>query len=323
MNKKYESQFHASEIAVQKRLGVDELVSEYAPSMILALMPDGYRRFFAQLPWVILGAIDNHGSLWAIPLFGSQGFIQSPDNMTLRINVMSGLFEAFRFDINPGQKAALLGIDLATRRRIRVNGSVESRNKKGFTIHVEQCYGNCPKYIQSRKLRWQDNKETQPSENNFEFSKSIPVTAKKLIETSDTFFIASRSREFTQDRSTGIDVSHRGGQPGFVKVEDNVIYFPDFSGNRFFNTLGNIESDGSVGLFFPNFLTSEVSFISGKAEIIWDHKSLPEFEGAERIIKVTTEQSVYICHGLEMTAELIELSSVLGGTGTWHQVKRK
>ena len=37
-----------------------------------------------------------------------------------------------------------------------------------------------------------------------------------------------------------VDVSHRGGKAGFVRIgEDGVMTMPDFAGNLFFATLGN------------------------------------------------------------------------------------
>ena len=37
-----------------------------------------------------------------------------------------------------------------------------------------------------------------------------------------------------------MDISHRGGRPGFVRVDGDVLTIPDFRGNRYFNTLSNL-----------------------------------------------------------------------------------
>lgn len=313
--------FHDSEIAVQESVGVAELVAEFGQAMIMSEIPEAFSHFLNQLPWVIAGAIDEDGNPWAVPIFAVKGFIQTLNNTSLRVNGIPILTSQLRLNLNPKQKIAILGIDLLTRRRIRLNGRVKSNGQNGFVLGIEQCYGNCPKYIQKRKLQWGESKVAERDADNIKISSNLSAVVKALIEKSDTFFIASRSKEFNDVANTGMDISHRGGKLGFVKVEENMIYFPDFSGNRLFNTLGNIVSDGRVGLFFPNFISSEAVFIAGKAEILCDipgeDKSLPEFAGAERMIKVTTVQTVYLRHGLEMTAELVENSPVLEATGTW------
>lgn len=316
--------FHAAEIAVQEKTGVAELVAKYGNNFIRNNMPEQHRNFFRQLPFVILGIVDKQGYPWVMPLSGSIGFITSPDNETLIVNNLPKLMNALDLDLSQGQKIGLLGIDLLTRRRNRVNGVIKmiDKSNKNFSIHVEQSFGNCPQYIQMRELSWQENNATSFNNKENLFSSTISIAAKKLIKKADTFFIASRTQDFNQDSSTGIDASHRGGKPGFVKVEKNLISFPDFSGNRFFNTLGNIESDGRVGLFFPDFNSGETVFIIGKAKIAWDHENLKQFEGAERIVQVESERVVHLPHFLEMKGNLIEASSSLKTTGTWQQIKR-
>jgi PPOX class probable FMN-dependent enzyme len=55
----------------------------------------------------------------------------------------------------------------------------------------------------------------------------------------------------THDGSGRMDVSPRGGQPGFVTVlDDHHLTIPDATGNRRLDTLENIVSSGRVGLIF-------------------------------------------------------------------------
>jgi hypothetical protein len=49
-----------------------------------------------------------------------------------------------------GARIALLGIELPTRRRNRMNGVVVDLDVSGFVVRVEQSFGNCPQYIQRR-----------------------------------------------------------------------------------------------------------------------------------------------------------------------------
>ena len=317
MTQKQSSQFHQSELAVQERLGVAESVARYSEGFIRPEMPDQHRSFFSQLPFVLLGLVDHDGYPWAIPLFGNPGFIQSPSDQTLSLSHQPSLVKDIGLDFRVGQKIGVLGIALDTRRRNRLNGLIDHISDHGFSILVEQSFGNCPQYIQTRNLTFREHNDANLSQSQFDIADSIGHDAENKIQKADTFFIASRTAIFDSDPRSGIDVSHRGGKPGFVKVEGNRLVFPDFTGNRFFNTLGNIESDGRIGLFFPNFATGEAIFLVGKAKIIWEDESIASIEGAERLIEVGVERCLYIDEFLEMEGKLVEFSPFLAGTGVW------
>src|SRR5258708_29495977 len=102
----------------------------------------------------------------------------------------------------------------------------------------------------------------------------------------DTFFIASRSPQLDpMESSQGLDVSHRGGLPGFVRVvSQNEVCFPDFSGNLLFNTLGNLEADARAGLLFIDFRSGGLLHIIGRARICWDVPETARSAGVERLI---------------------------------------
>lgn len=212
----------------------------------------------------------------------------------------------------------MLGIQLESRRRNRMNGVIGEINDHSFTIHVEQSFGNCPQYIQTRELTWQNSNTVRKDYDDIRITHDIDQACKSFIEESDTFFIASRTKTFSEDTRTGLDVFHRGGKPGFVKVKQNTIYFPDFSGNQFLNTLGNIQSDNRVGILFLDFSTGDSLFIVGKASIQWDSKEAEAFDGAERIVKICAERIVHIPQFTTLRGELIELSPLLEHTGTWN-----
>ena len=67
-----------------------------------------------------------------------------------------------------------------------------------------------------------------------------------------------------------VDVSHRGGKPGFVRVgDDGTLTIPDFVGNFLFNTLGNLLLNPRAGLVIADFGTGDMLFLSGVTEIVW------------------------------------------------------
>ena len=317
------SQFHSSELEVQKRLGVEKLVAQYSEGFIRKAMPQQHRDFFCELPFVIFGLVDKQGYPWVIPLFNdtheekSKVFISSPNDITLKFEALPKLENLLELDFKPEQKVGMLGIQLESRRRNRMNGLIGEINGHSFTVNVEQSFGNCPKYIQTRELTWQNNIIAHEGYADVNIVNDIDQASKSLIEKSDTFFIASRTNTFSEDTRTGIDVSHRGGKPGFVKVDENTVYFPDFSGNQFFNTLGNIESDSRVGILFLDFSTGDSVFIVGKATVLWDSTERDKFDGAERIVKIFAEKIVYIPQFTTLRGELVEFSPALDSTGTW------
>jgi ferredoxin-NADP reductase/predicted pyridoxine 5'-phosphate oxidase superfamily flavin-nucleotide-binding protein len=320
-NKK--SQFHSAEIAIQEKLGIADMVAKYSEGFVRPAMPEQHRDFFNKLISIIMGAVDRDGYPWTLPLFGDPGFIQSPDEKTLSIQKLPDLVKILDLDFTVNKKIGLLGIELHTRRRNRMNGIISSIDDEQFSVSVEQSFGNCPQYIQKRQLDWSENRKAISEYNSLTLSSDLSEAAKTLISNADTFFIASRTKQFTNDERCGIDASHRGGKPGFVKVEGSTLYFPDFSGNRFFNTLGNIKSDGRVGIYVPDFSTGNAVFLCGDAEIIWDEEIEHKFAGAERVISVNIRKSIYLENYLEKVGELVEMSPSLDSTGTWSTADEK
>ena len=84
-------------------------------------------------------------------------------------------------------------------------------------------------------------------------------------------------------------MSHRGGRPGFVGVHGNTLAIPDFRGNRFYNTLGNLLGEPRAGLLFIDFPSGDLLQLQGRAEIDWaPGNSGPE--GAERLWRVRIDR---------------------------------
>jgi predicted pyridoxine 5'-phosphate oxidase superfamily flavin-nucleotide-binding protein len=106
--------------------------------------------------------------------------------------------------------------------------------------------------------------------------------AHAMIAGADTFFVASSVDDVAGGRA--VDVSHRGGRPGFVRIgADGVLTIPDFSGNRFFNTLGNLVANPRAGLLFVDFETGDLLQLTGDAEVLLASLETASFQGAERL----------------------------------------
>jgi predicted pyridoxine 5'-phosphate oxidase superfamily flavin-nucleotide-binding protein len=321
-----ESQFHAGEQAIQSRVGARELIEPIGQRIIRDFMPDQHREFFATLPFVAMAAQhETHATLYpcASLLVGRPGFAHSPDPRTLRIDAL--VDEPLRSRLGEGAKVAVLGIQLETRRRNRMNGTIVRLDDTGFSIHVEQSFGNCPQYIQSREHRFVDDLPAQPSDIR-ELGDQLLGEAAKLVSSADTFFIASAARAVAvpEDPREGLDVSHRGGKPGFVRIQEHdpaVLLWPDFRGNFFFNTLGNILQNPRCGLLFVDFATGDELSLVGEAEILWNAPEGLSYTGAQRYVRFRARAGRFARATLPLRWSAPLEARELADTGGWHQEK--
>ncbi|VWD16574.1 pyridoxamine 5'-phosphate oxidase [Burkholderia lata] len=276
--------FHAGELAVQQRAGMTEAAGSAGRRGIRRFMPDQHRTFFAQLPFFVLGGVDAHGQPWATLRAGAPGFVTSPDARTLRIAARALPGDPLADAWQPGAPLGGLGIEFDTRRRNRVNGVVRAVDGDVLTISVEQSFGNCAKYIQGRKPTFvarEVDAVTGP-----DVSDALNDADRVLLAQADTFFVASANMSADAGPARGADVSHRGGMPGFVRVDDaHTLTTPDFRGNRFFNTLGNLQHDPRAGLLFVDFDNGDLLYVAARAEIVWDGPLVASFDGAQRVVR--------------------------------------
>ena len=315
--------WHAGELAMQRSAGVADRMAEVGKRAIRDHLIDQHRQFYPLLPFVVLGAVDPAGNAWATLRAGHPGFMEaaSPDRLTIRVPRDPG--DPADAGMEDGDSLGLLGIELTTRRRNRLNGPVSRNGSGGFDLIVEQSYGNCPQYIQMRAFRF----TRDPTEVSLETT--IPLGAaddrvRKLIRNADTLFVASYAERENSRRQ--VDVSHRGGRPGFVRIDPNgVITVPDFAGNRFFNTLGNFRVNPKGGLVFPDWETGGLLQLTGDAEVILDSPEMKDFQGAERFWRFKPRQILYRPNALPLRwAALPQGQSPKSlATGSWAEVERR
>lgn len=310
------SPWHAGERHLQDHTGVAARMDLVGRKVIRDYMPDQHREFFAQLPFLVAGAVDAQGDPWAGILEGEPGFAASPDPHTLRIAAMPDTDDPLRAGLGPGKAVGLLGIELHTRRRNRMNGRIQAWDGKRFDVAVAQSFGNCPQYIQSRDFYF----SRSPS---LRFAAALPgqagldAAARALIAASDTFFVASYVDREDGDGGRSVDVSHRGGKPGFVRVDGDVLTIPDFSGNRFFNTLGNLVANPVAGLLFIDFERGDLLQLSGRAEVVLDGPEIAQFQGAERLWRVHVRRVVRRPGALALRWRFESWSPTALATGRW------
>lgn len=289
--------FHAGELEAQRRADPGSDGNSGGTRGIRTYLPEQHRAFYAELPFMVLGALDANAQLWTTLRVGAPGFVSSPGPHTLRVagRMLPGdpLADAFK----PGAAVGGLGIQFATRRRNRVNGIVTAASDDAFTLHVSQSFGNCPKYIQRRQplpLPPQLSLSRDGSAHAAapqRIATTLDDADRALIANADTFFIASANLADDAGPARGVDVSHRGGLPGFVRVDDaRTLTAPDFKGNRYFNTLGNLISHPRAGLLFIDFERGDLLYLAVQAEVIWSGPELDAFAGAERLVRFHIEE---------------------------------
>ncbi|VVD71979.1 pyridoxamine 5'-phosphate oxidase-like FMN-binding protein [Pandoraea communis] len=310
------SPFHAGEIAVQTLAGSREAMAAIGARVIRTAMPDQHRQFFAQLPFLVVGALDARGQPWATLLSGTPGFAHSPDATRLRIDTLPPSTDPLHGAMTLGAPIGILGLEPSTRRRNRVNGPVVEADTRGFAIRVAQSFGNCPQYIRKRDIS-PDGHDKAPRAEPAQTS--LDDDAQWQIASADTFFVATHyASDGAAQHSAGADVSHRGGKPGFVRVEDaHTLTWPDFRGNAFYNTLGNLHANPRAGLVFVDFASGDFLHVAGSAEILWHDEAQSGFEGAQRLVRLRVHEVRRVRGALPARWRDGETSPSVERTGAW------
>ena len=282
------SPFHHGEQEVQERLGVRDIES-WARKVVRDHLPEQHREFHTSLPFLVVAARDKKGRPWVTLLDGAEKFITSPDARHLVIESKpaqgDALEDAFVIDADVG----ILGIELATRRRNRVNGRIFGNDQGAITFRVDQSFGNCPQYIREREWRRVDGTTSgKPTSSSL-----LTSSQREWIESADTFFIASGYRGEGESDTYGMDASHRGGDRGFVRVlDDMTLRFPDYAGNNHYNTIGNLVLDPRAGYLFIDFETGSLLQLTGTTSIDWGSEELAKFPGARRLVTLDIKEII-------------------------------
>jgi len=299
--------FHPDERRAQALAQFDIKIAPIRPAM-----PEQHRTFFAGLPYLLASTIDDEGWPLATLFTGPPGFVSSPDDTHLRINAPRRQDDPALNAMFSGKEIGILGIDFSNRRRNRANGRIGRMDKNRIEIAIDQSFGNCPKYIQIREIYPVDRATPPPAREDLT---QMDDQARALISRADTLFVASHA--YSEKAQGGADVSHRGGQAGFVKIDGNRLWIPDFVGNKFMNTLGNLLAKPKAALLFPDFDTGDILHLQGTTEIVWQPETIKGPEGAQRYWCVDVQRAWRFRQALPWRGRNVEYSPASLGTGQW------
>ncbi|QBE62728.1 pyridoxamine 5'-phosphate oxidase family protein [Pseudoduganella lutea] len=289
--------FHDGERKVQALAG-ETAIANRNVAMLSDTVIGGARPFIAKQSMAVLASTDAEGAMWASVVFGEPGFLHTHDGRSITIDVAREDRDAadpIWHNMTAGADVGMLFIELSSRRRYRVNGTVLRIDARGAEVAIHEAYPNCPKYIQRRQLH-QLEEPRRPAREVAEGT-VLRGGVTDIVARADTLFVASRHAE------AGADASHRGGRPGFVKlVDERTLRIPDYPGNSMFNTLGNIEADGRAGICILDFNGGQVLQLTGTAAVLTDQDDpRGETGGTRRFWEFTVNR--WILRALPCTME--------------------
>lgn len=280
--------WHEGEIAMQQRAGTRDDMRDHNPYN--RFIPPEYAAFMATLPCIVIGTVrpgDNslpHASILA----GEPGFVDCVDATHVLVRASPLVGDPLAGLLVAGARVGILAIEPQARRRIRLSGTVSSTQPGLIRIDVVAAWGNCPQYIHARAAEFAP--PAQPRSTAAARAQStLDASALALLRKADTMFIASNHA------THGPDVSHRGGLPGFVVAADaSRVTFPDFKGNGYFQTLGNISVSSTAALFVPDFETGDALFLAGRASIVDDAARVQQVPGALRLVDIDVAEARFV-----------------------------
>lgn len=324
--------FHPGETAIHALLRIQQHRSN--PTQIG--LPTRFALRVAASPLVALGTLDDEGRPWTSVWGGEVGFATPLEHGVLAMETLADarfdpvttcLFgtskdgrlndEAYHItreelEGGGGRVMAGLSIDLTTRDRVKLAGRLvagkadltgtEDVARVQMAMLVEESLGNCPKYLNKKTIR-----PHLPSPRLVSDTLPISSEALSLLDKADLFFLSS-----TDART--MDTNHRGGPPGFMRVISNDVengtqlIYPEYSGNRLYQTLGNMHVRPLVGICVPDFETGDVLYLTGETKILVGADSARLLPHTKLAVKINVKAARFVRDGLPFRGEVVDYS---------------
>ena len=263
--------FHAGQLAVQKITGEEEIAKRRIPMVQTSLHPRAIP-FIEQQILAFPGSEDANGDIWLSLLVGERGFIKVPSLQEITFDlskIISNRDDIFFKNIKTKPTVGLLFHEAARRARYRAWG-VASQEGTQLSFDIKMGYPSCPKHIQRELIEIPETSKSVSAD--YQNGTTLRTSEKAWIIGAHTFFIG------TQTKKGDIESSHRGGDPGFVEIQENgLLRVPDYLGNSMFSTLGNIYENPKAALLFVDYKKGETLQLTGKAELQFDQNSEDDF----------------------------------------------
>lgn len=257
--------FHEGELAIQTLAGERDIAARNGHLVGSTILAPALK-FVGHQPFVAAAASDGDGDVWCSVWCGDPGFVRAPDVEKVafaRALDHTSPDDPVRTLAHVGTEIGLLVIELGTRKRLRINGTIAEATADELRIAVRESFPNCPKYIQKRRLVPRDGARSTAAP---EEGTTLDDERRRFVERVDTMFVGSLHP------ARGPDASHRGGEPGFLRVlDDRTIRVPDYPGNGMFQTLGNLHVHPAAGLALVDFERSRILSLTGSAVIHHGH----------------------------------------------------
>ncbi|KAI4761846.1 oxidoreductase [Aureobasidium sp. EXF-3400] len=298
--------FHEGEKLMQRKLHVPEMDNPTIPM----LSPQA-SNMLQRAPLLAFGTLDPEGRPWTTVWGGRTGFSRPLGNSTIgiRTSVALNLDPVVEVLVGRDAKGGIvkeegegrllsgLAIDLDTRKRVKLAGRMVAGSldrsfenitpnndvKQGvlqLVARIEESLGNCPKYLNRRDI--------SPATTNPKLIwNSVPLekAAIDLIHKVDLMFLSTSS-------GSSMDTNHRGGPPGFVRCLSGEggctqFVYPEYSGNRLYQSLGNMMLEPRAGFCFPDFDSGDCLYVTGTTEILFGKDAAEAMPRSNLAVRVT------------------------------------
>ncbi|PVH69012.1 putative oxidoreductase [Cadophora sp. DSE1049] len=279
-------------------------------------------------PLLALGTLDDQDRPWTTIWGGEPGFGAPVAKNVVGVKTVvdrrfDPVVEALLGDADEGEivrgegEGRMVGgltIDLESRMRVKLHGHMIAGAMEGngdgekcvgkmqLVVSINKSVGNCPKYLNSKRII-----PFTPEPKLISDSPQLPPEALALLDKADMFFMSS------SDGSEDVDTNHRGGPAGFVRVISNdesgaVIVYPEYSGNRMYETLGNLKMNPLAGITVPDFDTGDVLYLTGKTDILIGKEATSVLLRSNLAVKLTITSARFVEKGLTFKGIPEELS---------------
>lgn len=263
--------FHDGQLEVQRITGEGEIAKQRIPMIKTSIHPRS-KPFIEQQVLAFVGSEDPNEDIWLSLLVGERGFINIPSLQEIKFDlskITSNRADVFFTNIETKPTVGLLFHEAARRARYRAWGVVRQEGDQ-LSIDIRMGYPSCPKHIQREDIELPEDSKAVTAE--YQKGTTLGKLEKEWIIAAHTFFIA------TQTKKGDIEASHRGGDPGFIEIQENgLLRVPDYLGNSMFSTLGNIYENPKAALLFVDYKKGETLQITGNAELQFDQNSAEDF----------------------------------------------